>query len=94
MVRAYYLAVQKCESGQVYNIASGKAWRIRAVLDLLLSMAKVKVEVKPDPTRMRPSDVEILIGDNSKFVAVTGWKPEIAFEKTMEDLLNYWRARV
>ncbi|KKS85893.1 MAG: hypothetical protein UV59_C0004G0041 [Candidatus Gottesmanbacteria bacterium GW2011_GWA1_43_11] len=94
MVRAYYLAVQKCESGQVYNIASGKAWRIRSVLDLLLSMAKVKVEVKPDPTRMRPSDVEILIGDNSKFVAITGWKPEIAFEKTMEDLLNYWRERV
>ena len=94
MVRAYYLAVQKCESGEVYNIATGKAWRIRTVLDLLLSMAKVKVQVKPDPSRMRPSDVEILIGDNSKFVACTGWKPEIAFEKTMEDLLNYWRERV
>lgn len=94
MVRAYYLAVQKCDPGQEYNIATGKAWRIRKVLDLLLSMAKVKVEVKPDVSRMRPSDVEILIGDNTKFVEKTGWKPEIPFEKTMEDLLNYWREKV
>ena len=94
MVKAYYLAVEKCESGEVYNIATGKAWRIRAVLDLLISMSKVKGEVKQDPSRMRPSDVEILIGDNSKFIAKTGWKPEIPFEKTMEDLLNYWRGRI
>lgn len=94
MVRAYYLAVQKCDAGQEYNIASGKAWKIKTVLDLLLSMAKVKVEVVPDPSRMRPSDVEILIGDNTKFVTKTGWKIEIPFEKTMEDLLNYWRENV
>ncbi len=94
MVRAYYLAVEKCDSGEVYNIATGSAWKIRDVLDLLISMSKVKVEVRPDPSRMRPSDVEILIGDNSKFVAKTGWKPEISFERTMEDLLNYWRENV
>lgn len=94
MVRAYYLAVQKCEGGEVYNICSGRAWRIRKVLDLLISMAKVKVDIKPDPSRMRPSDVEILLGDNNKFVQKTGWKPEIPFEKTMEDLLNYWRENV
>ena len=94
MARAYYLAVQKCVSGEVYNIATGKAWKIKDVLDLLISMAKVKVEIKPDPARMRPSDVEILIGDNSKFVAKTGWKPEIPFETTMADLLNYWRENV
>ncbi len=94
MVRAYYLSVQKCDPGEVYNIATGKAWRISKVLELLLSYAKVKVEIRKDPSRMRPSDVEILIGDNSKFVEKTGWQPEIAFEKTMEDLLNYWRERV
>lgn len=94
MVRAYYLSVQKCDSGEVYNIATGKAWKISKVLDLLLSFAKVKVEIRKDPARMRPSDVEILIGDNSKFVQKTGWQPEIAFKKTMEDLLNYWRERV
>lgn len=94
MVRAYYLAVKNCDPGEVYNISTGRAWKIRKVLDLLLSLAKVKVEVRTDPTRMRPSDVEILIGDNSKFVKKTGWKPEISFEQTMADLLNYWRERV
>ncbi len=94
MVRAYYLAVQKCEAGEVYNIATGKAWRIGDVLDLLISLAKTKVEVRKDPARMRPSDVEVLIGENSKFVQKTGWKAEIPFEKTMQDLLDYWRERV
>jgi len=64
------------------------------MLKLLLSMSKVKIEIRSDPARMRPSDVPILLGDNSKFVAKTGWKAEISFKKTMEDLLNYWRDRV
>jgi GDP-4-dehydro-6-deoxy-D-mannose reductase len=64
------------------------------MLKLLLSLSEAKVDIQPDPSRMRPSDVPVLLGDNSKFVAKTGWKPEIAFAKTMEDLLNYWRERV
>src|SRR3989338_9046035 len=94
MVKAYYISVKKCHPGEVYNIASGSVWRIGDVLNLLLSMSKVKIEVVQDETRMRPSDVEVLIGDSSKFRAETGWKPEIPFTKTMEDLLNYWRERV
>ncbi len=94
MVKAYLLAVEKCDPGDVYNIATGKAIRMKDMLDLLLSFSKIKPEIKEDPDRMRPSDVPVLIGDNSKFVSKTGWKPEIPFEKTMEDLLNYWRARV
>lgn len=94
MVRAYLLAVDKCDAGDVYNISTGTAIKIADVLKLMLSMSKVKVEIKEDPKRMRPSDVPILIGDNSKFVAKTGWKPEIPFTKTAEDLLNYWRERV
>ena len=64
------------------------------MLKMLLSFSKVNVDVKEDASRMRPSDVPVLIGDNTKFVEKTGWKPEIPFEKTMEDLLNYWRERV
>ncbi len=94
MVRGYLLATQKCDPGDVYNICTGKAIRMGDMLDLLLSLSKIKVKIAQDPTRMRPSDVPVLIGDNSKFVAKTGWKPEIAFAKTMEDLLNYWRERV
>ena len=94
MVRAYRLAVEKCDPGDVYNICTGKTIRIGDMLNLLLSMSKKKVEIKPDPARMRPSDVPVLLGDNGKFVAKTNWKPEIPFKKTMEDLLNYWRERV
>lgn len=94
MVRAYYLSVQKCVSGEAYNIASGKGWKIGDVLKLLLSMSKAKIRIAKDKERMRPSDVEVLLGDASKFKKQTGWKVEIPFEKTMEDLLNYWRERV
>lgn len=94
MVRAYYLAVQKCQPGEVYNIATLKGQKIKDVLDLLLSMSKVKIKIEEDPERMRPSDVAVLIGDASKFQKLTGWKPEIPFKKTMEDLLNYWREKL
>jgi len=94
MVRAYLLSVEKCDPGDVYNIATGKAIRIKDVLSMFLSMSKVQVEVKQDPSRMRPSDVPILIGDSTKFRDKTGWKPEIPFTKTAEDLLNYWRDHV
>lgn len=92
IVRAYWLATEKCVAGEVYNICSGRDWRIKDMLNYLLKLSKSKVEVKQDPARMRPSDVQILLGDNSKFTKQTGWKPEIPFEKTLEDLLNYWRA--
>lgn len=94
VVKGYWLAATKCDYGEVYNICSQQARKIRDVLELLLSMSEVKVEVKLDPSRMRPSDVDVLEGNCSKFTAKTGWKAEIPFEKTMEDLLNYWRERV
>jgi GDP-4-dehydro-6-deoxy-D-mannose reductase len=94
MVRAYLLSVEHCDPGDVYNICTGTTVKIEDMLQMLLSFSKVKPEIRPDQARMRPSDVPILLGDNSKFVAKTGWKPEIPFKKTMEDLLNYWRERV
>ena len=93
MVRGYWLALEKGESGEVYNLCRGQAWSIREVLDLLLAMTKQKIEVRQDPARLRPSDVPILLGDNSKFVKATGWKLTIPFEQTLRDMLEYWRAR-
>jgi GDP-4-dehydro-6-deoxy-D-mannose reductase len=92
MVHGYYLSLEKCEPGEVYNIASGKAYAIQEVLQILLSYSTVKVEIQVDPDRLRPSDVPLLLGDACKFRQATGWEPTIPFEKTMEDLLNYWRA--
>ncbi len=94
MVKAYWLALEKGEPGEVYNIGSGRAVTIREMLDILLSFTDRDIEIRPVPERMRPSDVELLICDCSKFRALTGWKPEIPLEKTLEDTLNYWRERV
>jgi GDP-4-dehydro-6-deoxy-D-mannose reductase len=94
MVRAYWLAVTKAKPGEVYNLATGSGITIQELLDRLLALSTVKVEVRQDPDRMRPSDVVRLIGDSSKFRADTGWAPEIPFDKTLADLLAYWRERV
>ena len=95
IVKAYWLATEKCNYGEPYNICSEKTMTIKNVLDILLGLSKVKnIEVKQDPLKMRPSDVMILQGDCSKFKKQTGWKPEIPFEKTLEDTINYWREMV
>jgi len=94
IVRAYWLCLEKGEDGEVYNIGSGVSRTMREVLDILLSLSQVKVRVEVDPKRLRPSDVPILLSDSSKFVALTGWKPEIPFKQTLSDLLDYWRERV
>jgi GDP-4-dehydro-6-deoxy-D-mannose reductase len=60
---------------------------------MLLGMAEVKVEVRQDPAKMRPSDVPVLIGDSTKFREKTGWAPQIPYEQTLRDMLDYWRSK-
>ena len=93
-VRAYWLALEKGVPGEVYNVGSGECRSIGEMLEVLLGLTDVKVEVRQEASRMRPSDVKILWSDPSKFRAATGWEPTIPFETTMRDLLEYWRARV
>ncbi len=94
MVRGYWLALEKGIPGEVYNICSGKGYKIGEILDMLLGMTSNHIKVKKDPTRMRPSDVPVLVGDSTKFRKQTGWKPEIPFEKTLKDIMEYWRERI
>jgi GDP-4-dehydro-6-deoxy-D-mannose reductase len=94
MVRAYWLALEKGEAGEVYNVGRGKCWSIREMLDILLTHSKVKIKTQEDPARLRPSDVPILWADTAKFQRATGWEPVIPFEQTLADLLDYWRERV
>lgn len=94
MVRAYWLAVTKATPGEVYNLASGSAVTIRELLDRLLALSDTKVEVQVDPDRLRPSDVEILLGDYSKFRSDTGWEPSIPLEQTLKDTLDFWRQKL
>lgn len=93
-VRAYWLAVTKGKPGEAYNICTGNPITIQQLLDRLIEVAGVEVDVQTDPDRLRPSDVEILIGDHSKFTADTGWEPEVPFEKTLQDTFDYWQERV
>ena len=94
MVRAYWLAAEKGEPGDVYNLGSGSAISMHQLLEMLSSLSRTKFRIQVDPDRLRPSDVQILLADASKFRALTGWAPTIPFEKTLSDLLDYWRERV
>ena len=93
MVRAYWLAVLHGKPGEAYNIATGTGITIRQLLDRLLALSTAEVKVELDPDRLRPSDVEILIGDSSKFRRDTGWEPRVPFDQTLRDILDYWRQR-
>jgi GDP-D-mannose dehydratase len=94
IVRGYWALVERGEPGDVYNLCSGKSWAIQQVLDFLLEQSRVKgISVQTDPARLRPSDVMVLEGDPSKIEKATGWKVEIPFERTLKDLLAYWRQR-
>ncbi len=91
-VRAYWLLVTKCTPGEVYNIGGVETMKVEEMLNRLLGLSSVKnVEIEVDPDRLRPSDVTLQIPSTEKFQKETGWKPEIKFEQTMEDTLNYWR---
>lgn len=90
-----YMLVEKCKYGTAYNICSGKALNMKQVLNLLLSMSNVKeVKIERDSSRMRPSDVPILLGSYRRFKMATGWEPVIPFEQTLSDLLQYWRGKL
>ncbi|MCL6466341.1 MAG: GDP-mannose 4,6-dehydratase [candidate division WOR-3 bacterium] len=93
-VRAYYLILEKGVPGEVYNVATGKGYKIRQVLEILQGLSTAKFQIKQDPKRLRPSDVELLIGDPTKLKSATGWEPQYSFEQTLKDLLDYWRERV
>jgi GDPmannose 4,6-dehydratase len=95
-VRAYYLLVTvNPKAGAYYNIGGTHTCTVGQMLETLLSMSSAKnIRVETDPDRLRPIDADLQVPDTSKFRAVTGWQPEIPFEQTMKDLLEYWRARV
>ena len=91
-VRAYWMLLEKCQPGEVYNIGGIETMSIREMLERLLKISTVKdIKFEVDPGRLRPSDVTLQIPCTDKFNKVTGWKPEIKFEKTMKDTLDYWR---
>jgi GDPmannose 4,6-dehydratase len=96
-VRAYHLLVTvKPKGGEYYNIGGQFTCGVRDMLHHLISLSprKNEIQLETDPGRLRPIDADLQVPDTAKFEKHTGWKPEISFEKTMQDLLDYWRGRV
>ena len=92
-VRAYQMILERGQPGRPYNVCSGRAITIRELLDRLIARARVPVEVKVDPARYRPNDTPLVVGDPSRLRDELGWAPEIPLDQTLDDLLEYWRAR-
>ena len=91
-VKAYWLLVNKCPPGEVYNIGGKETMTVGQMLQMLISFSSVKdIEVRVEKSRLRPSDVTLQIPCVDKFTQATGWSPQIKFEQTLKDLLNYWR---
>lgn len=95
-VRAYWLLVHRCPPGEVYNIGGDTTMSVQEMLDMLLEMTvyKGRIDVRVDPSLLRPADVTLQIPCTDKFSEATGWKPEIPYRQTLSDMLDYWRDRV
>jgi GDP-4-dehydro-6-deoxy-D-mannose reductase len=91
VVRAYELLAEPRFSGEVFNLASGVSWSLRALVERLLSLARIPLRLERDPARLRPIDVRVLRGDATALRTATGWQPTIPIEQTLEDMLEYWR---
>ncbi len=92
MARAYWLAFEKGVSGEVYCISGGQVHTIREGLDILLGLSTVRgIKVEEDPALVRPTELDLLVADCSKFKKLTNWEPKIPFHQTMADILEYWR---
>ena len=95
IIQGYWLLLERGAPGEVYNLCSGVDWSIERVLNFLIERSGARnIEVRQDPARLRPSDVPALRGSAEKAERAVGWRPAIPLEKTLTDLLEYWRQRV
>jgi len=90
-VNGYYELALKAKPGTVYNLCSGKAYNLRELLNIMISFSTTNVIVEKDTSKFRPSDLPIMLGDNTKIKTEIGWIPKIDIHTTLNDLLDYWR---
>lgn len=94
IARAYRLIATKKTQGGLYNVCSGQVASVGEVLEALLARSNTDIEVQQDPDLFRPADIPVMSGDASRLREETGWKPEISWGRTLDDLLSYWRNAV
>ena len=90
-VRAFQLALDKATIGETYNLSGERVYEIAEIIEILRGLIGFNFDLVEDPRLMRPTDEPIIYGNSEKFKAETGWKQEIPLEKTLKDMLNYWR---
>jgi GDP-4-dehydro-6-deoxy-D-mannose reductase len=90
-VRAYQLILERGAPGRPYNVCSGRAIKVGDLLDMMLQRARVPIRIVVDPARYRPNDQSIVQGDPTRLREELGWTPVIPLERTIDDLLEYWR---
>ena len=93
-MNAYWLAIKKCKSGEVYNIGGENFVSVGEFLDLLISKSNSKIKTKVDQSLLRPTDVTLQIPNTNKFYKETRWKPKYSLEESVDYLLNFWRERL
>jgi GDP-4-dehydro-6-deoxy-D-mannose reductase len=93
-VRAYRTIIERGVAGRPYNVCTGRGVAIRDVLQMLLARSHVPIEIKVDAARYRPSDVPVMIGDPRRIEQELGWKATIPLERTLDDLLAFWRRQI
>jgi GDP-4-dehydro-6-deoxy-D-mannose reductase len=93
-VRAYVMLVERGLAGRPYNVCSGHAVTVRELLDRMLSRARIRIKVRVDAGRYRPNDVPLVLGDPTRIEREIGWTAEIPIERTLDDLLEYWRGEM
>ncbi|RME51949.1 MAG: SDR family oxidoreductase [Deltaproteobacteria bacterium] len=91
IVTAYRLAFERGRSGEIYNVCSGRGVTIEEILDTLRALSTATIEVETDPARLRPIDTPEIVGDCRRLTETTGWHPLIPLQRTLHDLLDYWR---
>lgn len=94
VVEGYWLALERGEAGEVYNICSGRAYAIEELVELLVKRSGLDVKVRREEVRLRSHDIPVLVGDPGRFKRLTGWEAKIPIERTLQDLLDFWRSRL
>jgi GDP-4-dehydro-6-deoxy-D-mannose reductase len=94
MARALWLATERCEPGEVYNVGGNEIYSVQEIIDVVRAGVNTEFILQQDPELIRACDEPVIAGDTSKFRQCSGWTPEISLSRTIQDMLNWWRTRL
>lgn len=94
VVRAYVRLIEKGRTGEVYNVCSGRSYSLEEILKLLLSFTQKEISVQVDSRKLRKADIPRLVGNNGKIKEEIAWEPRIPMERSLKELLEYWRSHI